>query len=707
LDTFIRKIEAYRDQNTAKNKPKNEGLVASIESVQLAAVDYLWSDDPASMPALSTPAWWEIWLRTEDNAALAELRRAAERVGFAITEEMLQFPERTVVTANCTKRQIGRLVRLISTIAELRQAKRTAADFIHLPPREQHEIAAEFLAGLTVLDGAERTAACILDTGVTQAHPLLEPGLSADDCHSYNSDWGEHDAEGHGTEMAGLCLYGDLASAILVGGTTELEHCIESVKILHPTEANPPHLYGAVTIRAAELVETAAPDRQRAFGMAITALGDENGEPSTWSAALDALVSGYHDDRRRLFLVSAGNSPQAGWHDHPAGCMQTSIEDPGQSWNALTVGACTLFHELPAQVYADWAVVATRGDVSPYSTTSAMWNHAWPIKPDVVFEGGNCAIDPDTGLASQADELSLLTTNVDPNDRPFSLLWATSAATAVGARFAARLQARYPDLWPETIRGLIVHSADWTDAMREHFAPIDTREKIAQLLRYCGYGLPDFDRACWSASNQLTLIAQDSLRPYQKVGNNYKTKDISIHRLPWPTDVLKSLGGTDVELRVTLSYFIEPSPGRRGWRGRYRYASHGLRFEVKTPTETENEFRQRVNNAARAEQDEELQQYASDAEDWEIGPQLRHRGSIHSDRWTRGTAIQLADRNMIAVFPIVGWWRERHHLGRWNRDARYALIVTIRTPAENVDIYTPVATEIASRIQIETEGEEE
>ena len=53
-----------------------------------------------------------------------------------------------------------------------------------------------------------------------------------------------------------------------------------------------------------------------------------------------------------------------------------------------------------------------------------------------------------------------------------------------------------------------------------------------------------------------------------------------LHDLPWPRDVLEDLGETPVEMRVTLSYFIEPNPSRRGHRSRYRYESHGLRFDV-------------------------------------------------------------------------------------------------------------------------------
>src|SRR5260370_7141976 len=76
-----------------------------------------------------------------------------------------------------------------------------------------------------------------------------------------------------------------------------------------------------------------------------------------------------------------------------------------------------------------------------------------------------------------------------------------------------------------------------------------------------------------------------------------------LHRLPWPLDELEPLGDQIVEMRVTLSYFIEPNPSARGVKSRYRYESHGLRFDVKRAVESEDDFRARVNAAARAEEE--------------------------------------------------------------------------------------------------------
>ncbi len=176
-----------------------------------------------------------------------------------------------------------------------------------------------------------------------------------------------------------------------------------------------------------------------------------------------------------------------------------------------------------------------------------------------------------------------------------------------------------------------------------------------------------------------------------------KTCDMHLHELPWPIEVLHELGETTVEMRVTLSYFIEPNPARRGWIRRHSYASHGLRFDVKTPTESNDDFRRRINKAAR---DEEVGKTSdSDSSEWLLGRDIRGQGSIHSDRW-KGTAADLASRGVIGVYPVIGWWRERHQLGRWNRKARYAFVVTIRTPKSEVDIYTPVANTIKTPISI-------
>ena len=276
------------------------------------------------------------------------------------------------------------------------------------------------------------------------------------------------------------------------------------------------------------------------------------------------------------------------------------MHDPGQAWNALTVGAFTDKALVQDPKWTGWQPVAPAGDLSPWSTTGVVFVDAWPLKPDVVFEGGNVVKNDAGAFDFPCPDVCLLSTHYRPAARPFTLTWATSAATAQAARMAAIISSEYPSLWPETVRALVVHSAEWTPAMKAHFRGAGTKKAARiQLVRRYGFGVPQIDRALRSANDSLTLIVQGTIHPF----NDGAMGDMHLIDLPWPISVLEGLGETLATLRVTLSYFIEPNPGRRGWKNRYRYASHGLRFDVKGPTESMKEFGKRRNKLA-LEEDE-------------------------------------------------------------------------------------------------------
>ncbi len=253
-------------------------------------------------------------------------------------------------------------------------------------------------------------------------------------------------------------------------------------------------------------------------------------------------------------------------------------------------------------------------------------------------------------------------------------------------------------MWPETVRALVVHSAEWTAAMRFRLDAAKGRAQVDALRRRYGMGVPDLARATRSATDSLTLIAQDVIHPFDGEG---RMREMNLHDLPWPAEVLSQLGGARVRLRVTLSYFIEPNPGRRGWVRRYSYASHGLRFEVRRATESMIEFRRRINQKALAEEERRPSTDSSDSSEWLFGPTQRTAASLHTDIW-QGTAADLAQRGALAVYPVTGWWKENKARDGSEQGARYALIVSIDTPEQDVDIWTPVAQQVGIPISIET-----
>ena len=706
LNILVKKIARYLnpEKDTITGKPRNEKLVESISDIRRAALEALWTDDREVLPGSAESIWWEVWLRVgEDSQAFVEFfRDHASRLGLFVSEQEIRFPDRTVLEVRGTKAQISKSVSLLNCIAELRKAKETADFFMAMDATEQYEWIHEALERIAAApDGCP--VVCILDTGVNNEHPLLRPSLPLEDMHTYNPMWNVADHHGHGTEMAGLALYGDLTEPLIETGPIELTHQLESVKIKPPAGENPPRLYGDITADAIARAEIQSPLRKRIVCMAVSATDfRDRGRPSSWSARIDSLCAGADDETRRVIVVAAGNTDFEMRHLYPDSNMTDfGIHDPGQSWNAVTVGAFTEKGHIDEAEYPDWRLVAPSGDLSPSSSTSMTWQRPWPLKPDIVMEGGNMAINPAVGNADYVDSLGLISTNWRfATERPLTVTFDTSVATAQASRMAAILQGQYAEYWPETIRALMIHSAKWTEAMRQRFAPLRTKQEYENLLRYCGYGVPSVARARWSAENDLTLVAQDTLQPFDKIGSRYITRDLNIHEIPWPVEELQALGETQVEMRVTLSYFIEPNPARRGWTRKYSYASHGFRYDVKRQLESLEEFRARINRAAR---DEETGRASGPPRDfnWTLGPQLRKLGSVHSDMW-RGTAAELADRGYIAVYPVIGWWRENPRHARWNKRARYCLIITIKAPEVDIDLYTAVQNMITPPIEIPT-----
>lgn len=701
LSAIESKLQAYLEErkDRAGRARDNRTLIDAIQAFRTAALEGLWTDDRDQLPENPEETfWWEVWLpvRRDRQVVLHDFKRLAEAAEISFSSQVLEFPERSILLAKGNKRQFTRSGLLLNTVSELRRAKETAAFFDELTPVEQQEWAEELKSRLVQPQDASRVPyVCILDTGVNIGHPLLEPFIDPIDQFTLENDWTGADDYGHGTGMAGLAVWGDLTYPLEDISDVEINHRLESVKVLrYPHDNEGKHL-GIVTADGVSIPAIQNPQRTRVFSMALSATDTrDRGRPSAWSAAVDSLAVDYLGENQipRLFTLSAGNSGDnlTEMVDYPNYNLLQDIHDPGQAWNALTVGAYTEKGNIAEKDCAAYTPLAPAGGLSPYSTTSITWSNSAPIKPEVVFEGGNVGIDG-FGCAS-IPSLCLLSTYHRPVERLFSTFHATSAATALAGRFAASIFAQYSNLWPETVRALMVHSASWTDEMIEQFAYGTTERKRAQhRVRCVGFGVPNLERALWSANNSLALIVEDKLQPFEKRDGRIATRDMHLHDLPWPKESLLELGEIDVEMTVTLSYFIEPNPSSRVISGKYSYQSHGLRFDVKRSLESPEEFRKRINRQARDE--EEGTTKAPSDSDWLLGAQFRNKGSIHKDVW-RGKAAELAERGQIVVYPAMGWWRTRTALERYDKEARYALVISIAVPGVDVDIYSEVSAQI-------------
>lgn len=702
LAHFEKYVSEYLEEKRDRNGKAldHRTLLNTISSIRAAELRALWTDDPALLPEdIAAPFWWEVWLpvRGQRQVVVEDFKKLAQLAECVVSDKQVDFPERTVLLMYGSQQQLSRSVMTLNCVAELRYAKETAEFFDGMTVADQQEWADELLQRVDMPEG-DVPRICFLDTGINRGHPLLAPLMDAADLHTVEPAWGVDDTANHGTGLAGLAGYGDLTDALATNGPIQIPYRLESVKLVPQDGGNNGdarhHAY--LFTEGVARPEVAAPNRARVFTSAVSASDyRDRGRPSSWSSAVDKLAADTDGAGQypRLFVLSAGNTrDQQAWAAYPASISTNLVHDPGQAWNAITVGAFT--QKIDTEGHASLAAIAAEGGPSPFTTTSRTWDGAWPLKPDVMFEGGNAAKD-DFGAVGMAS-LNLLTTHNEPVDRLFTTTNATSAASALCARMAAQIMAAYPRLRPETVRALIVHSAEWTEAMRTMYLPAGrapNKSDYVHLIRHCGWGAPDLERALWSAGNSLTLVVEDEVHPYAKLkGKGVITRDMNLHALPWPTEELEALQDAQVELRVTLSYFIEPNPSNRGSTSKFYYPSHRLRFDVQRPLDgSTDDFVARINAAALRE-DEGDPVNPTDP-NWHLGDLKRHRGSLHQDVWT-GTAAELASRGFIAVYPSIGWWRTRPALERYDLPARYSLIVSIRTQQNEVDLYNAITQKI-------------
>jgi hypothetical protein len=712
LQHFERLVTEYLEEKTDRNgnARDNKKLLNTIGSIRAAAIQGLWTDSSDLLPANPEEAfWWEVWLRRSrdaDVSAVDDFRRLAAMSQCQVSDAVVDFPERSVVVMHGSQQQLAQSVMALNCVAELRRAKDTAEFFVGMGAAEQQQWSADLMARLQPPGaGDEVPRVCLLDSGVNRGHPLLLPLMDPADLHSVNAAWGTDDAANHGTGLAGLVGYGDLHAALASNGPITVSHRIESVKLTPNQGANvgDDKHHARLFLDGVTTPEAQFGQRRRVFSSAVTASDYRDfGRPSAWSSTVDSLASDDIGEGAfpRLFVLSAGNTnDRAHWAQYPNSLSLNLIHDPGQSWNALTVGAFTEKTAITEPGAAHFSPVAASGALSPFTSSSFGWNErAWPLKPDVVFEGGNAAtygLNTDT-FAS----LELLTTNNRPLARVFWTTNATSAASALCSRMAAQIMAAYPTLRPETVRALIVNSAQWTEPMLQMYPPNGarrTKHEYATLVRHCGWGVPSLERAMWSAGNSLSLVVEDEVHPYKKEGSVVKSRDMNFHSLPWPKEQLEALQNTQVEMRVTLSYFVEPNPSARGSSSKYHYPSHRLRFAVRRPLETVEDFQARINAGVIREEAGHVA--APTDSKWVLGDNYRHRGSLHQDIW-RGNAVDLASRGFIAVYPSNGWWRTRPAQERFDLPARYSLVITIRAPETVVDLYTPIAQQVAAKVGV-------
>lgn len=711
------RLAAYGSDKPSNQDRKHVDQFERIETFKAAAVESLFA---AADLATREAAWWEVWAR---KASVDRLATELGKAGWDVHADRLKFADVEVLFVYGVARDLAdTLERAPGAVVEIRPSVDTITPFLDLRTGHvgQHDFVADLEDRLVAVPAAAPSI-CILDTGVTAAHPLLAKGLAsalAVDGRWQTDDHAPHG--GHGTGLASLVLHGDLYFTMNGAEAAPLTHWVESVKLLPPRgfPANAVHSYGAITQSAISLIETEAPEQRRSFCLASSTDRNLPERPSSWSGAIDQAAAGAMTGEReaarsaaqtpkRLFLIAAGNVGAGPRAVIDAGAR---IEDPAQAWNALTIGGVTAKTTLP--LMSGLTAVAQANSLSPFSTdTAGLPTDLLPLKPEVLFEAGNMA-ESILGDCDWHDDLSLLAAGSDLQNAPLTPFWATSAAVAVAGNFVGRLKAALPGLWPETYRALVAHSATWTAPMKPLFIGKGAswlsrlpKGEVQKRLRRVGFGVPNLDRAIYSARNDFTLIAESEIQPYAAGANgNAVFNEVHFYDLPWPHALLEDMGDDPATLRVTLSYFIEPNLSGKAATRPETYRSFGLRFVLKKRTESDDDFRRRLSaleDEGEAGDDDQEDDEVTDeggkpkpaASRWLIGPKAVSAGSLHCDIW-RGKASELAAHDMIAIRPVTGWWKTHVGQKRYSDKGRYSLILSVDANGLPVDLHSEVNAQV-------------
>jgi len=138
------------------------------------------------------------------------------------------------------------------------------------------------------------------------------------------------------------------------------------------------------------------------------------------------------------------------------------------------------------------------------------------VKPELCEYGGNSVYDgrADRVLGSH-EGIPILSTHHRPI-RLFAIDSGTSCAAAKVAHIAARVLRFYPDASANLVRALLASSArvpqgtlDLLNTSKHHCARWGYDND--DVLKLCGYGKPDFERAVHSTDNRVTLYHEDEL----------------------------------------------------------------------------------------------------------------------------------------------------------------------------------------------------
>jgi hypothetical protein len=351
----------------------------------------------------------------------------------------------------------------------------------------------------------------VIDSGVRQGHPFIAPALGeATSFLTASNDADDVIEAGHGTKVAGLALYGDVAECAMGRGFAP-QFWIYSGRVL-----NEENQFDDERLIVEQMREAITYFRERygcrVFNLSLGARSvSTQRKPTPWAWILDFLAR----DLDVIILVAAGNYrfvPDGSEEEiatrYPNYLLtdEARIDEPGTASIAVTIGSLNERDNVRQGSRPDGdpaiRLIGRAGEPSPFTRSGPGIRNA--IKPDLCDFGGGWFYDGRFGQLMPPDAwVGAMSLNRNfAAGGLFSFDSGTSYAVPRVAHIVAWLHREYADAPANLLRALLANSARHTAEAKELLGVAS-----GNLYRLCGYGQPSLERALYSDEHRVTLYA--------------------------------------------------------------------------------------------------------------------------------------------------------------------------------------------------------
>ncbi len=583
---------------------------------------------------------------------------------------------------------------------------------VNLPPALPSVYGSIFSANPSLSEHVQPTGneprVAVLDSGVLSGHPLLRGWV----VEEVDFDTGEGtvvDQQGHGTQVAGLAVYGSVARCIESGAWVP-EVLVINAKILCRNPQDPGSTMFPINHRPEALVEKAIRHFHdtrgcRVFNLSIGNSHDvyAGGRQFAWAEVLDQLAR----ELDIVIVVSAGNNGnpsmptsattrnafQTGVRDSSLSTSVARVCNPATSVIAVTVGSIAR-SEVPRT--QDSFAGAPTGAPAPFSRVGPGYevkSTQRAVKPDFVSYGGNFAVSKVAGGQPfwVTSDIFLGEPTIRLNSGGGRLLTAGS-----GTSFAAP-QVSHAAAWAldAVSRAIDSESANAVRAMLGVCTEIppcgydwlkDTEKKETwDKLRLAGYGMVNIERVRASLANDVCLIASDSVEE-----DHWHVYEIRV-----PPIFLSTRG----EHGISVSLAFDP-PVRSS---RKQYLARTMWLEVlKGLTLAEvNKYRARYTGPGKAPSLKTSKlldmRPTKTAVQWST---LQVRRKV----WSRSNQLPIVEGATEPMLHVLVGCQSRFPHGE-ETDQRYSVAVRFWHTDTRIDLYQEVRSRIRPRVAVPTRVE--